>query len=199
MMITDINIRDFRKPEQKINPLILQRWSPRALSGEALSEEELLSLFEAAKWAPSSSNNQPWRFIYVKNGTDQWPKLFSLLVEFNQSWAQRAAVLALVLSRQTFAHNGKPNPTASFDAGSAWENLALEAASRGLVAHAMAGFDYGRAKKELSIPDDYKVEIMIALGRPGKIDDLPAALQARETPADRQPLSELIKEGEFRF
>ncbi|MFA5155447.1 MAG: nitroreductase family protein [Patescibacteria group bacterium] len=198
-MVTDINIRDFRQPEQEINPLILKRWSPRALSGGTLSDEELMALFEAAKWAPSSSNSQPWRFIYAKNQTPHWDKLFSLLGEFNQAWTKRAAVLVLVLSRQKSEASGRFDQTASFSAGAAWENLALEATSRGLIAHGMSGFDYERAKTELAIRDDYKVEAMIAIGRPGNKEDLSDALQARETPSGRKPLRELVSEGEFKF
>lgn len=197
MLTTDINLNDFRKPEHEINPLILKRWSPRALSGEALREEELLSLLEAAKWAPSAYNGQPWRFIYAKNGTPSWEKLFSALGEFNQAWVSKAAVLVLVISEKE--HNGKLNQTASFDAGAAWENLALEATSRGLVAHGMSGFDYDKARANLNIPETYKLEAMVAIGRPGQKEDLPAALQEREAPSDRQPLSEIISEGEFKF
>ena len=193
------DLSQFRQPEQKINPLILNRWSPRALSGEAISDEELSALFEAAKWAPSCFNNQPWRFIYVKNGTEHWEKLFSLLAEKNKLWTAKAAVLALVISKQTFDYNGLPSKTSSFDAGAAWENLALEAATRGLVAHGMAGFDYDRAKADLKIPDDYKIEAMIAIGRPGRKEDLSEELQAAEFPSDRKKQVQIAAEGEFKF
>ena len=196
-MTTDINVRDFRKPEHEINHLLLKRWSPRALSGAALPGEELMSLFEAAKWAPSAYNNQPWRFIYARNNTPEWDKLFSLLVEFNQLWTKKAAALALLVSRQTFEHNGQPNPTASFDTGAAWENLAIEAANRGLVAHGMSGFDYARAKKEFNISDDYKVEAMIAIGLPGDKNDLPEEMRDNEKPSDRKMLSALVGEGKL--
>lgn len=198
-MATSINISDFRKPEQAINPLLLDRWSPRALSGEALKPEELLAIFEAAKWAPSAYNNQPWRFIYAQNNTPSWPKLFSLLSEYNQAWVAKAAVLILVISNQVFEYNGQPSPTSSFDAGAAWENIALEAESLGLVAHGMSGFDYERARTELHIPEHFKIEAMIALGRPGNKADLPEKMQAAETPSGRKKVAELISEGEFKF
>ena len=198
-MITDVNVNDFRKPENKINPLILERWSPRSLSGEPLSDAEFLSLLEAAKWAPSAYNNQPWRFIYAKNNTPSWDRLFSLLGEFNQTWTKKASALILIVSLQIFEHNGKPSPTSSFDAGAAWENLALEAKTLGLIAHGMSGFDYERARKELNIPDNYKIEAMIAVGRPGNKEDLPVEMQAGEAPSDRKKLVELISEGEFKF
>lgn len=181
-----------------IQPLILQRWSPRALSGEALTDEELMPLFEAARWAPSSYNNQPWRFIYAKRETPAWDKLFGLMVEFNQGWAKNAAALVVVISKKTFAHNGKFSETHQFDTGSAWENLALEASARGLVAHGMQGFDYDKARKDLQIPDDYDVLAMIAIGKHGKKEDLPEDLQKMENPSDRKPLHEIVMEGEFR-
>jgi nitroreductase len=192
-------INDFRHPEHDLNPLILNRWSPRALSGEAISDEELMSLLEAAKWAPSAFNNQPWRFIYVKNGTPAWDKMFSTLAAPNQSWVKKAAVLVLILSRRNFSYNNQANRTASFDAGAAWENLALEARSRNLVAHAMSGFDYEAARVNFQIAEDYNIEAMVALGCLGKKEDLPEKMQAVEFPSDRQPLSEITAEGEFKF
>jgi len=194
-----ININKFRQAEEKINPLILGRWSPRALSGEPLTDEELAALFEAAKWAPSCFNDQPWRFIYVKNNTPNWEKMYSLLTESNKIWTSKAAVLVLVISKQIFDYNNQPSRTASFDTGAAWENLALEAATRNLVARAMAGFDYDQAKKTFKVPDDYKVEAMIALGRPGRTEDLPAKMQTTEFPSDRKKQALIVAEGEFKF
>ena len=191
-------IKEHRTTEHDITPLILNRWSPRALSGEEISDKELMALFEAARWAPSSYNNQPWRFIYAKRNTPHWNKLFSLMVEFNQNWTKNAAVLIVVTSKNTFDHNGKPSRTHSFDTGSAWENLALEATHRGLVTHGMEGFDYDRAKKELEIPNDYTVEAMIAIGKRGKMEDLPADMQKNEKPSTRRPLREIVMEGKFR-
>lgn len=186
-----------RNPTHPIQPLILNRWSPRALSGETIEDSELLALFEAARWAPSSYNGQPWRFIYAKRETAHWQKFFDLLVPFNQSWAKNAAVLVVIISKNVFDHNGQPCQTHSFDTGAAWENLALEASARKLVAHGMQGFDYVRAKTELAIPDEYTVEAMIAIGKPGKTEDLPVELQERESPSDRRSLSEIVMEGLF--
>ncbi len=187
-----------RNPEHPILPLILNRWSPRAMSGESITDAELMSLFEAARWAPSSRNNQPWRFIYARRGTPEWEKFFALLIEFNQSWAKNASVLIVIISQKTFEHNNQPSITHNFDAGAAWENLALEASHRGLVAHGMEGFDYDQAKKVLGIPDDYDVLAMVAIGKPGKKEDLPPALQEREIPSQRKPLKEMVFEGEFK-
>lgn len=187
-----------RQPNYSIQPLILNRWSPRALSGEAMFDDELMPLFEAARWTPSSHNNQPWRFIFARRETPAWDILFSLLGEFNQGWAHKAAVLVVVVAKTTFDYNGKPSVTHQFDTGAAWENLALEASTRGLVAHGMEGFDYAAAKTKLNIPDDHVVLAMIAIGKPGRKEDLPAELQERETPSDRRPLTEIVMEGEFR-
>ena len=161
-----IEIKKFRKPDHEISSMIVERWSPRAMSGEAISESELLSLFEAARWAPSSSNLQPWRFLYSRKGDEHWDTYFGLLAEGNQVWAKNAAVLILIVSKKT-GHKDRPNRTHSFDAGSAWENLALQGSMMGLVVHAMAGFDYERAREELEIPEEYQIEAMVAVGKPG--------------------------------
>lgn len=181
-----------RHSDYPVHSLILNRWSPRAMSGEELTDEELMSLFEAARFAPSSYNGQPWRFLYAKRKTDQWNALFELLVPFNKSWADDAAALVLLLSRKNFIHNEKPSATHSFDAGAAWQNLALEASSKGLVAHGMQGFDYDQARETLSIPNAYAIEMMIALGKPGKKEDLPEEAQKKEAVSDRNPLTELV-------
>ena len=190
-------VKDIRKPEHEINPLILGRWSPRSMTGEEIADKELMALFEAARWAPSSFNNQPWRFIYAKRNTKHWDTLFKLMGEFNQSWTKNAAVLLVVISHKNFEHNNKPSITHSFDTGAAWENLALQAASMGLVAHGMQGFDYEMAKKGLEIPEDYSVEAMVAIGKRGKKEDLPRELQEREAPSVRKPLKGIIMEGKF--
>jgi nitroreductase len=187
-----------RKAAYPIEPLILQRWSPRALSGEPLTDKELYTLFEAARWAPSSFNGQPWHFIYAKRDTKAWPTLFNLLVDFNQSWTKNAAVLLVIISRNNFDYNNKPERTHSFDAGAAWQNLALQASAMGLIAHGMEGFDYKKARQDLSVPDDYTVEAMVAIGQPGNKEDLPEELQKREEPSDRKPSSEWTSEGAFR-
>ena len=188
-----------RKTNYPINNVILGRWSPRALSGEKISDEELFSLFEAARWAPSSYNNQPWRFLYAKQNSKHWDKFFNLMVEFNQGWAKNAAVLVVAISKKNFEHNEKPSRTHSFDTGAAWQNLALEASSRGIVAHGMEGFDYEKTRVSLNIPEGYNVEMMIAIGREGKKDDLPEDLQKNEVPSQRKPLKDIVFEGHFRL
>ncbi len=186
-----------RKPEYTINPLILNRWSPRAMSGEEISDEELMPLFEAARWAPSAFNGQPWRFVYAKRGTGEWQVFFDLMNEFNQSWTKNAAALVVVVSKKTFDYKEKPNPTHAFDTGAAWENLAAEGSSRGLVVHAMSGFDYEKAAEAINIPQDHEIHCMIAIGKKGKKEDLPEKLQEREEPSDRRPLKEIVIKGKF--
>ncbi len=191
------NITKIRKVENDINPLFVNRWSPRAMSGEEISHDDLMGLFEAARWAPSSYNNQPWRFIYAKRNTDHWQRLFSLLVEGNKTWAKNAAVIVVVISRKNFEFNEKPAITHQFDAGAAWENLALEATSRELVTHGMQGFDFNEARKVLGIPDSFDVMAMIAIGKLGQKENLPRDLQEREYPSNRKPLEEIVMEGKF--
>src|SRR6187431_508163 len=187
-----------RKSNYPINPLILNRWSSRAMSGEALDDDNIMSLFEAARWAPSSYNNQPWRFIYAKRNTEHWDRFFNLLAEGNKNWTKNAALLVVVISRKNFEFNEKPAITHQFDAGSAWENLALEASSRGIVAHGMQGFDYEKAKTELGIPADFEVMAMIAIGKRGSKENLPTELQDKEKPNDRKALKDIIMEGTYR-
>jgi len=185
--------------EHAVDELFLDRWSPRAMSGEAVTEEELMTLFEAARWAPSSYNNQPWRILYARRETGPWPVFFGLLGEGNQAWAKDAAALLVFVSKETFDFNGKPYPTHSFDTGAAWENLALQATMLGLVTHGMQGFDYERARAELRIPEGFRVEAMIAVGRPGDPAGLPERLREREAPSGRKALSEITCEGAFNF
>ncbi len=188
-----------RKPNYKITPLIANRWSPRAMSGERLSDDEIMPLFEAARWAPSSFNHQPWRFIYAKRDTEHWNTLFDLLGDWNKAWCANASVLCVIASQENFEYNNQPNATHHFSTGSAFENLALEGVSRNLVVHGMAGFDYEKARSALKIPKGYTVEAMCAIGRPGKREELPEKFKDSESPSDRKPLKEIISEGTFTF
>jgi nitroreductase len=187
-----------RQSQYVINPLLLHRWSPRATSGEEISDTELMRLFEAARWAPSSYNGQPWRFIYAKTNSENWDKLFNLMLDFNKSWAKNAAVLVVIISRKNFEHDGKPSVTHQFDAGAARENLALQGETQGLVTHGMQGFDYEKARRDLSIPAAFDVMAMVAIGKPAPKEILPTDVQQREQASDRKPLSEIIMEGQFK-
>lgn len=196
-MMIDPEVQKNRSTTHEINSLIINRWSPRSFVPEEISDKELFPLFEAARWAPSSSNSQPWRFIYAKRNSKNWNDLFNLLVDFNKQWCANASVLVVIVSRKNFEHNGQPSITHQFDTGSAWENLAIQAVSQGLVTHAMAGFDYEKARKDLAVPVDFEVVAMIAIGKRGSKEKLSSELQAREIPNTRKPLSEIVMDGKF--
>lgn len=200
MLYNDINyIKEFRKTEYPIDDLILRRWSPRAFSGENLTKNEIMPLFEAAKWAPSANNLQPWRFLFALKGTDVWDDFFNLLNEANRLWAKNSSVLVLIISKLDSYNGLKQNKTAVFDSGASWQNLALQGSAMGLLIHAVSGFDYEKAKSLLEIPDNYTINAMIVVGRPGNKEDLPSALAEREFPSDRKFLSEIVQEGKFNF
>lgn len=190
---------EIRKADHSIDNLFIDRWSPRAMSGDPIPESDLRVLFEAARWAPSSYNNQPWRILYAHRESEHWELFFDLLVATNKVWARNAAVLLLMVSKTTFDHNGKPSVTHSFDCGAAWASLAFQGVLKGYVVHGMQGFDYERARISLNIPDEYRVEAMAAVGRPGSREALPEDLQKRESPNDRKKLVETVCEGPFSF
>jgi nitroreductase len=194
-----LDAQQYRAADYPIEPLILKRWSPRAMSGEEVSEQELMTMFEAARWAPSSFNAQQWRALYGRRGTEHWELFFELLGQGNKAWAKNAAVLVVFISRKNFEYKNKPSVTHSYDAGAAWENFALQGCQLGLVVHGMQGFDYERARRDLGIPDEFQVEAMAAVGRPGRKEDLPEDLQQRETPTDRRKVSASVCEGRFRL
>src|SRR5205085_12010564 len=168
---------EIRNADYRSERLLVDRWSPRAVSGDDIATEELMRLFEAARWAPSSFNAQQWRALYARRGTEHWQTFFDLLVDANKVWAKNAAVLVVFISRKFFDHNDEPSVTHSYDAGAAWENFALQGFHQGLVVHGMEGFDYERARKELQIPDEFQVEAMAAGGKPRPKDWLPDKLQ----------------------
>ncbi|KKQ32261.1 MAG: Nitroreductase [candidate division TM6 bacterium GW2011_GWF2_37_49] len=186
-----------RESNHDVNKLILHRWSPRAMSGEVITKDELMTLFDAARWAQSSYNNQPWRFAYAFRETPVWATFFNLLVPFNQDWCKNAAVLIVASSKKDFDFNGKPSRTHSFDAGAALQNLALQGYEMNLVIHGMEGFDYDKAKQELLLPDGYAIEAMFAVGKPGDKYGLPKELQEREEPSWRNEIATFAFEGGF--
>src|SRR5690349_18018249 len=187
------NATENRKADRPIEALLLRRWSPRALRGQPIDEVELLTLFEAARWAPSRYNEQECRFLYARRETSQWPVFFDLLVEGNRVWCQRAAMLTVILAHRVFERNGKPNPVHLFDCGNAFENLALQGTAMGLVVHGMQGFDFEKARSVLRVPEDYAVVAMFAVGRPGDPALLPEPLREREVPSGRKPVKEFIR------
>jgi nitroreductase len=190
-----------RQADHPINPVFLERFSPRAFTGEAIPEHELLTIFEAARWAPSSYNSQPWRFLYARRDTPMWSTFLNLLLAGNQAWAKDTAALVILISKITMQPPGKDAPVESYshsmDAGAAWGYLALQAQMSGWAAHAMVGYDRPRAIAELEIPADYRVECAIAIGRRADPATLSDEKRARETPNGRTAIATLIREGKF--
>ena len=182
--------------------MFLGRWSPRAFTGEPIGKADLLTMLEAARWAASSYNSQPWRFLYARRDTSHWERFLNLLTPFNRTWARNASALVFVVSNSTMCspRSGKetPSPTHSFDAGAASGYFALQASRMGWFVHGMVGFDMERAFVELRVPKGFRVEAAYAVGRLGDRSSLPEELQSREVPSDRLPLEKLAFEGSFR-
>jgi len=174
----------------------LERWSPRAFADRPVTEEQVLTTLEAARWAPSASNLQPWRFVYAVRGTPEFDTLLALLVPFNQGWAKEAGALVFIASVTSF-DGARQNMTHSFDAGSAFMSLSLQAHAMGLVAHGMAGIDFDKAPAALNLPANLKLEAAVAIGYQGEAASLPDALRARETPSQRQALADMAFKGRF--
>lgn len=192
-----------REPAHAIDPLFIERWSPRAFTDATLDDATLLGFFEAARWAPSSFNAQPWRFLYGKRGSAAWQPIADALLPFNRAWAERAAVLVAVVSRTRWVPPGKTESQAigshAFDAGAAWAQLALQVTRAGWHAHAMGGFDPAKLREGLGVPEDHALHAVVAIGQRGEASLLPEALQARELPSQRLPLASLVAEGRFAF
>jgi len=177
-----------------IHDVIARRWSPRAFDERPVEQAKLKSLFEAARWAPSSNNEQPWRFIVASKETStDYDRLFACLVEGNRKWAFRAPVLILSVASLLFEDDGKPNRHALHDTGMAAENFVLQATALGLQAHQMAGFDTQKARETCLIPTGFDPVAMIALGYPGDPAVLPDYLREREIkPRERQPIGDFV-------
>jgi len=185
-----------RTPNHPILPVFTDRWSPRAFSDKPVSETQILTLLEAARWAPSGSNLQPWRFIYGIKGEPEFDTLLSLLIPFNEGWAKNAAALIFITSVTSF-DGQRQNITNSFDAGAAWMSLAIQAQSMGLITHGMAGIEYEKAPLVLELSPFLKVEAAVAVGYQGDASSLPDFLQTREAASDRQPLEAMAFKGRF--
>jgi len=183
-----------------VHELIRERWSPRAFSGAPVPRELLNVLFEAARWAPSSMNEQPWRFIVASRRDDPegHARIGSTLMPVNAAWALRAPVLMVVAAKTTFTRNGAPNPAALYDAGQAGALLSVQATAHGLAVHQMGGFDRERARLLLGIPDGYAPVVAAALGYPGDAGELSPEMRSREAaPRQRQPSSEWVFGGRW--
>ena len=190
-------IQPHRKADHEIDALFLNRWSPRAFSSEPLDDVTLNRVFEAARWAPSSMNEQPWRFIIARSAEDR-ARFVEFLMPPNQAWAKDAPVLVVIVAKTTFSHNGSPNPVAAFDAGCAWGFLSLAAVQQGLITHGMAGFYKDQAATALELPEDYEAVAVIALGKRGNTANLSEQLREREKPSGRRSLEETVMEGRFK-
>jgi nitroreductase len=188
-----------RKSDHPISEHVLNRWAPRSFTTEEIPDAALMNMFEAARWAPSASNLQPWRFVYCKRGTPSFEAFVEALNPGNQVWAKNAAVLIAVISKSTLERDGKtvPSGTHSFDAGAAWMSFALQATRLGWHTHGMAGFDRVKLAAALEVPEGYQINAVVALGRMGPKEALPEALQAREAPSQRKPLSEIVFADRF--
>ncbi len=191
-----------RKPadnDHPIHDLLRERWSPRAFADRPVTDEQLLSLFEAARWSQSCFNDQPWFFILATQAQpDSYAKLLSCLTDSNQTWAKRAPVLMLMIARLTFEADGSPNHHALYDLGQAMQNLTVQATSMELVIRQMAGIHPDHAQTIYQIPDGYRVLAGAALGYQGTIDILSEKHQQREVlPRERKPLSAFVFSDRF--
>ena len=186
-----------RHTDWNINELIFTRWSPRAYSSSKISHEKLQCILEAARWAPSCFNEQPWRFI-VTTQDNRKAEFLDFLAEPNRQWAKNAPILIALIAKSDFTHNGKPNRWSGYDAGCAWGFLALEARRQGLYAHAMGGFDRAKAKEALRVPESYEIHAIIALGEIGDVSQLNEEQREREKPSNRKALEDIVFFEEFK-
>lgn len=183
--------------EYPVHEFIRERWSPRAFSEKEIAPADLRSLFEAARWAPSSSNEQPWAFIVAtRDDKENFTKALQPLVEFNANWAKHAYVLGFALSELAFAKNNAPNRNAQYDTGAAMAWLTVEATARGLFVHQMAGFDPETAREVFEIPAAWDAIAAFAIGHPGDPASLPQPYRDRESsPRKRKPIREFVMTG----
>jgi nitroreductase len=167
------------------------------MTGDPILREDLFAIFEAARFAPSSYNEQPWRLVYAQRGTPEFDKFKNVLMEVNWNWAQKASALVLIASKALLTNSGESNKCSMFDSGCAWGYMALEATRRGYVTHAMAGFIREEAVEQLAIPDGYFPLAVVAIGKIAPRDFLPDELAEGEYPSPRKPQSEFVFEGMF--
>lgn len=183
-------VEKYRKAENEVHPLFLNRWSPRSYSEQEVNDIELYTILEAAAWAPSASNEQPWRFFIARTAEEH--ALFNQFINSrNQLWSQKAPVLILLASEKIKSNND-PNHFHAFDTGAAWANLALQASILGLSTRAIGGFDKEKAKEVLEIPDHIELHIVIALGYQGEKESLHEDFRPLEIPNSRRSLKESI-------
>lgn len=194
---------DERKSGHPINPIFLERWSARSFTGDTMPEADLLTMFEAARWAHSASNRQPWRFSYAMRGDANFQQYVHFLDEGNQQWGHKAAAIVIVISAKftTPTDGSEPRPigTHSLDTGAALQSFTLQSAMLGYVAHPMAGIEKDRIVAELGIdPERYRVEAGVAIGKLADKELLPEKFRDREKKSPRRPLDETAFKGMFR-
>ena len=182
-----------------VHKLIVDRWSPRSFDGESVGQDDLAIIFEAAGWAPSAFNAQPWTFLYARPGDSFWDDFLSCLIDFNRQWAQDAGALIYIVSKEAMGEgaDAKPSHSHSFDAGSAWAMMALQATHMGYHAHGMTGVDFDRARTVLAVPHGYRIEAAVAIGKRGDPAKLPDKLREREVPSSRKPVTDIAVNGTF--
>jgi nitroreductase len=186
-----------RLPEAEVDPLFVERWSRRALSSDPVTPQQIATLFEAARWAPSASNLQPWLFVYASQ-PQTLALARALLKETNLRWAAQAPLLVFVFARKRHPETGAPIRTAAFDTGAAWQSLALQAHKLGLSARAMGGIHHEKTYEIFGVPrDDFESMAGVAIGLPGEREALPADLHAKELPNARKSVRDFAFEGRY--
>jgi nitroreductase len=189
-----------RQPEHPVDPQFPSRWSPRAFTDQAVTADQVKVLLEAARWAPSASNHQPWRMVWGLRGDAGFAAILGGLNPGNQAWAGRAAALIVVASKDTtVGRDGteSPNRWAGFDSGAAWISMALQGRRDGLVTHAMGGFDQAALGAAIDLPEGHTLHAVVAVGYQGAAESLPEAQQAREVPSLRKTVEEFAFHGRF--
>lgn len=192
-------VKPHRLPEHPVDPLFIERHSPRAFTDETMTRAELMTLLEAARWAPSGANVQPTRLVWGLRGDAGFERIAATLAPGNRVWAEKAAALVVIASK-TFTGEGddlRAHISHAFDAGAAWMSLALQAHLQDWVAHAMGGFDKAAAAETLGLPEGHDLHVVVALGRKGTPELLPEAYRPREVPSTRLPLAEIARHGSF--
>lgn len=184
-----------RNVQAEVDSIFVNRWSPRSYLPTAIPENKLNSLFEAARWAPSCYNEQPWLIRYVQQGSGPHEQAAQVLVEGNRVWAEKAPVIGVIFSRRNFRHNGKPNSYHGYDTGAAAYAIALQASMLGLGTHFMGGFDPALAYQVFGIDEaEYQAQAAFVVGEPGPSNALPEGYAKKEAPSDRLDLSEIAQE-----
>lgn len=196
MSITTAETTTIEKP---ILDVIARRRSSRAYATETLTSEQIETLFEAARWAPSSVNEQPWRYLYATpDKKDLWSGIFDTLHDGNKVWAKDAPLLVVSMAKKTFSRNERPNPSALYDLGGANAFLSLQATAMGLNVHQMGGYDHDVLRHNLNIPDTFELGVVMAIGFPGDVENLPEGLRQREmAPRNRHPQSAFVMNQSF--